>query len=74
MLPNYVIESVKEGKFHIYTMNVIEDGIEFLLGKPAGIKRKDGTYPPDSVYGLVDKRLDELRKAAKAFMGKKEKE
>lgn len=74
MLPAYIIESVKEGKFHIFTMSVIEDGIELLLGKPAGVKRKDGVYPPDSVYGLVDKRLEELRKAAKAFMSKKEKE
>ncbi len=73
MLPTYLIDSVKEGNFHIYTMKAIEDGIELLMGKPAGTMGSDGKYTRNSVYYLVDKRLEELRKTAKEFMDKKEK-
>ncbi|RJQ32302.1 MAG: ATP-dependent protease, partial [Peptococcaceae bacterium] len=57
MLKNEVVEAVKEGLFHIYTVRNIEEGIELLTGLPAGEKKEDGAYPEGSVFYLVDKKL-----------------
>lgn len=60
MLKDEVIEAVKAGKFHIYSIRTIEEGIELLTGIPAGQKQADGTYPANSIFGRVDKRLQEM--------------
>ncbi|MFX1576420.1 MAG: Lon protease family protein [Promethearchaeota archaeon] len=60
MLKDEVIEAVEAGKFHIYSVKTIVEGIELLTGVPAGKKQKDGTYPGDSIFGRVDKRLQEM--------------
>jgi hypothetical protein len=33
----------------------------------AGVRDKDGNYPPESIYGRVDARLDELAEAVKDY-------
>ena len=60
MLKDEVIKAVEAGKFHIYSVQTIEEGIELLTGVPAGKKQTDGTYPADSIFGKVDKRLREM--------------
>jgi lon-related putative ATP-dependent protease len=60
MLKDEVIEAVEAGKFHIYSVQTIKDGIELLTGIPAGKKQTDGSYPTDSIFGRVDKRLREM--------------
>jgi predicted ATP-dependent protease len=60
MLKEEIIEAVKNKKFHIYPVKTIEEGIEILTGKPAGKKRKDGSYPKNTIFGLVDKKLTDL--------------
>ena len=44
-LSDEVINSVKEGKFHIYAISTLDEGIEILTGVPAGTKNKEGKYP-----------------------------
>ncbi len=65
MLSEEVVEAVREGKFHIYPVKTVEEGIEILTGVPAGKKRKDGTFPEGTVFGRVAARLDEIRTALK---------
>jgi lon-related putative ATP-dependent protease len=60
MLKDEVIEAVEAGKFHIYSVETIEEGIELLTGVPAGKRQADGTFPEDTIFGLVDKRLREM--------------
>ncbi|MCM8777347.1 MAG: AAA family ATPase [Candidatus Omnitrophica bacterium] len=62
MLKDEVIDAVKEGKFHIWAVNTIDEGIAILTGVPAGEKDKDGNYPEGTVNYLVSKRLEELTK------------
>jgi len=57
MLKEEVVEAVKEGKFHIYSVDNIKEGIEILTGIKAGEKGPDGKYPENTIYGMVDKRL-----------------
>ncbi|MBI4843332.1 MAG: AAA family ATPase [Nitrospirae bacterium] len=65
MLNNEVIKAVEEGKFHIYSIENIEDSIEILMGMPPGEMKSDGTYPGGTLNHLVAKRLLELSKASK---------
>ncbi len=67
VLKDEVVEAVKKGKFHIYAVSTIDEGIELLTGAPAGTLQKDGTYPKGTVHFLVEKRLQELAKSAKEF-------
>jgi lon-related putative ATP-dependent protease len=60
MLRAGVRQAVAEGKFHIYPVRTIDEGIEILTGVPAGKLQEDGTYPEDSVHGRVMTRLDEI--------------
>ncbi|MFA6570199.1 MAG: AAA family ATPase [Bacteroidota bacterium] len=65
MLSEELIDSVKEGKFHIWAFSKIEEGVPLLMGISAGEMKNDGTYPKDSLFGKVEARLQELRIAAK---------
>ena len=67
MLKPEVVEAVAHGRFHVWAVSTIEEGIEILTGKKAGARKKDGTYPKGSLYALVDARLDTLAKALAAF-------
>jgi lon-related putative ATP-dependent protease len=57
MLKREVIQAVEAGRFHIYPVETIEAGIETLTGVPAGTPDEKGNYPPESVYGRVQKKL-----------------
>ncbi|MBR1777037.1 MAG: AAA family ATPase [Alphaproteobacteria bacterium] len=60
MLRQDVVEACKEGKFHIYPVSTIDEGIEILTGLPAGKRSADGSYPADSVNGKVQERLNQF--------------
>ncbi len=65
MLSDEVVEAVKEGKFHIYPVSTVEEGIETLTGVPAGTLQEDGTYPEGTVFARVAERLERIREALK---------
>jgi lon-related putative ATP-dependent protease len=72
MLRKDVVEAVKGGKFHIYPVKTIDQGIEILTGMEAGEKLEDGRYKEGTVNDLVDKKLRELGKRIREFEGKEE--
>ncbi len=57
MLKEEVIQAVKEGKFHIWPVKTIDEGIEVLTKVPAGEKQEDGSYPEGSINALVNQHL-----------------
>ena len=61
-LSDEIIESVKNGKFHIYAINTIEEGIEILTGVPAGKKDKNGNFPAGTVNYLAYEKLKKYAK------------
>ena len=65
MLKKEVVEAVGEGKFHIHAIDHVEEGIEILMGIPAGEPGPDGKYPELTLNRLVEDRLTELREAVK---------
>jgi lon-related putative ATP-dependent protease len=72
MLRKDVVEAVKEGRFRVYAVKNIDEGIEILTGKPAGTKQTDGGYPAGTINFLVDRKLDELAEGIQKFGGDKE--
>jgi predicted ATP-dependent protease len=67
MLRQDVIDAVEAGKFHIYPVEHIDQGLELLTGLPAGQEDKDGTFPKDSVNGRVQARLREMAELWAAY-------
>ncbi len=78
MLRSDVIEAVKGGKFHIYKVSTIDEGIEILTGIPAGTKNDGGEYPEGTINYLVLEKLkeihDKLKKIGKTDEKEKDKE
>jgi ATP-dependent Lon protease len=72
MLRKDVVEAVKEGKFRIYSVNSIDQGIEILTGVEAGEKLENGRFKEGTVNDLVDKKLRELGMKIKEFEGGEE--
>ncbi len=60
MLSPRIIKAVTEGRFSIYPIKHIDEALELLTGMPAGKRRKDDTFSKDSLYALVDTRLQSL--------------
>ncbi len=67
MLRNDVVKAVAAGKFHVYAIKKVEEGIEILTGVTAGVRGKDGRYPDGTVNFLVEKKLDEMSDKMREF-------
>ena len=67
MLKEEVVKAIKEGKFHIWPVKTIDEGIEVLTSRPAGAMKEDGTFEEGSINDLVQKRLQAMAEAVKAF-------
>ena len=63
-LSDDIIDSVKKGKFHIYAVKDIDEGIEILTGVPAGKKDKNGNFPNGTINYLAQEKLKKFSKAA----------
>lgn len=60
MLNEEVAEAIEEGKFHLWTIDHVDQAIELVTGRPPGQRRADGSWPPGTVNDLVASRLDEM--------------
>jgi len=67
MLKDEVIEAVREGMFHIYPVKSIDEGIEILTDVPAGTRDESGNYPENTVFHLVQKKIEKFAKIAEEF-------
>lgn len=65
MLTEEVITAVSNGKFNIYPISTIDEGIELLTGVPAGEPADDGNYPEGTVHHAVMARLRALAEKPK---------
>lgn len=77
MLRADIVEACAAGRFAIYPIRTIDEGIALLTGRPAGERDAAGNYPPGSVNALVEAalvRFAELRRKAAADEDTAEKE
>jgi len=74
MLRHDVVAAVAEGRFAIYPIDTVDQGLELLTGIPAGRLDDDGNYPAGTLNDRIAARLDafaakavELARAASAL-------
>ncbi|NHQ59960.1 AAA family ATPase [Chlorobium sp. BLA1] len=67
MLRSDVVNAAKKGRFSIYPVTHIDEGIELLTGVPAGVLDKSGNYPPGTVNGMVVAKLKEMAEKIRKF-------
>ena len=67
MLRPDVVEAVRQGKFHIWAVRTIDEGLEVLTGLPAGEPGADSRYPDGTVNALVSRHLGELAERLRRF-------
>jgi lon-related putative ATP-dependent protease len=67
MLRDEVVDAVKDGKFHIYPISTIDEGIALLTGVEAGERQPDGTYPEGTVNWAVEQRLRHLAETGRKY-------
>ena len=68
MLRDDVCKAVEEGKFTVYTVETIDDGIELLTGMSAGQRDENGKFPDDSVNQRVQAKLTEYATKMHAYV------
>ncbi|HNX92265.1 MAG TPA: AAA family ATPase [Syntrophomonas sp.] len=57
MLDEEVVEAVQSGRFNLWAVESIDEGIEILSGTAAGKREEKGKFPPGTVHFLVDEQL-----------------
>jgi len=62
-----VVRAVAEGRFHIWPVRTVDEGIALLTGVPAGEMDDKGGYPEGTVNFLVDRKLRSLAEGIRAF-------
>ena len=67
LLRDDILESVRKGEFRICAIETVDEGIEILTGLPAGSRRANGTFPPNTINARVEATLLEYAEKIKAM-------
>src|SRR6266852_2762406 len=67
MLREDILEAVAAGKFHIWPVAKVEQGIEILTRSTAGQKKGNGKFEPGTVFALMDERMSQMARTLKEF-------
>lgn len=57
ILNKEVNEAIQKGKFHIWAISHVEEGMEILSGLRPGKRNAKGQFPADSFNGIIEKEL-----------------
>lgn len=60
VLRDDVVRAVRDGGFHLWACDTVEDGIGVLTSSVAGQRDALGHFPASSVFGRVERRLIEI--------------
>jgi lon-related putative ATP-dependent protease len=67
MLRDDVVEACENGKFAIYPVETIDQGIELLTGTAAGQLLSSGEYPQGTINARVEAKLRSFAERARGF-------
>jgi predicted ATP-dependent protease len=67
MLREEVVDAVRAGRFHVWAVGHIDEGIELLMERVAGERLADGTFREGTVHRLVQDRLRQYAEQVRAF-------
>ena len=65
MLDHEVVEAVRDGRFHVWAVETIDEAIELLTGTIAGAPDADGSYPEGTFHGRAQARIARLAELAR---------
>jgi predicted ATP-dependent protease len=68
MLREDILDAVAAGKFHIWPVGKVEQGIEILTGRAAGTRDDKGKFEDGTVFALVDERLRAMAITMKDYL------
>jgi len=60
LISEKVLEAVRNGKFHIYTMSNVDDGLQLISGMDSGVKGKNGIYPKGTINRIIQEKLEKI--------------
>jgi Lon-like ATP-dependent protease len=66
MLRKELVAAVREGTFHVWAVDTIEEGLEVLTGVAAGTRGPDG-YDEGSVFARADAKLRKLAEEGRRY-------
>jgi lon-related putative ATP-dependent protease len=67
MLDEDVVNAVRKGRFNIFAVSTVDEGLEILTGVQAGKQDRKGNYPPGTINRLVMDRLSEMAGSLRDF-------
>jgi predicted ATP-dependent protease len=67
MLADRVVEAVAAGRFAVYPIDRIEEGLALLTGMTVGARGPDGRFPEGTLYARVEARLRSFAEAQRRF-------
>ncbi len=72
MLKPEIVEAVRQGKFHVWAAQHVDEAMEILTGVPAGRPLPEGGFEEGSINARVDQKLREMMELVKKFMKEEE--
>src|SRR5690606_17468308 len=72
MLDARVVEACRHGRFHVYAVDCVDEGMELLTGLPMGDRDEAGAYPEGSINARVEESLRRLARLRRAFVRKED--
>ena len=60
MLRRDIVDSCRAGRFHVWAIDSIDEGLEILTGREAGTADARGRYPDGTIHHAVRARLHQL--------------
>ena len=69
MLREDILAAAREGRFAIYPVKTVDEGMSLLTGLPAGERGSDGRFPAGTVNRMVEDKLDLFASRLKAMRG-----
>lgn len=60
LLPDDLLSAISAGKFHIYAIQTIDEGMEILTNRPSGQRTAKGTFPPRTINSIIENQLKNL--------------
>jgi len=67
MLKEEIVKAIEDGKFHIYSVETIDEGMETLTGTKTGKKLEDGSFEKDTINYRIDHHLKQMVERLKDF-------
>jgi len=67
MLREDILDAVGAGKFHLWPVSRIEEGIEILTGTPAGSRNGARKFEEGSVFGRIDEKLESMARLMRDY-------